>query len=237
MLGKRIVIDTSKCIGCRACQVACKQWHSLEAEDTTFTGSYQNPPDMSGANLNVVKFKEVEVAGKLKWLFFKDQCRHCQGAWCAQACPRKAITQLPTGIVKIDPAICDPNKCGGGDIKPCQNACYFDVPKFNYVKNGSTVTTKMMKCDCCYDRLGNLALPAASRRPACMVACPPGVITAGLADDMWAKAVARGRLLRSHGFPNATIYPHQNATWGQTHVIWILTDDWRLYDLPGYGYY
>ena len=241
MNGIRLLIDTSKCIGCKACQVACQQWHSLEAEDTTFTGSYQNPPDMSGANLTVEKFKEVVVGGKLKWLFFKDQCRHCEGAWCALACPKYAIQKTAAGIVKIDPEKCipdGPNGCSGLPIKPCQQYCFFNVPKYNYVKNGNPVETKMMKCDLCYDRLGNLLLPLSSRRPACMVACPPGVITVGAnGNSMWTTAVARAKTLRNHGFPNATIYPHQQGPWGATHVIWILPDDWRLYDLPGYGYY
>src|SRR4030042_3791201 len=99
MEGKRILVDTSKCQACKACQAECKQWHSLEAEDTTFTGSYQNPPDMSGANLTVVKFTEIETGGKVKWLFFKDGCRHCQDPRCKLACPRKAIKRQANGVV------------------------------------------------------------------------------------------------------------------------------------------
>jgi formate dehydrogenase iron-sulfur subunit len=238
MTGARVVIDTTRCIACKACQVACKQWHSLPSEDTTFTGSYQNPPDMSGANLTVAKFKEVEVAGQLKWLFFKDQCRHCQGAWCKQACPSRAITQTPAGIVKIDPAICDPTTCSALTIKPCQSVCPFNVPKYQYVKNGSPVATKMRKCDLCYDRMSNPQLPSASRRPACMVTCPPGIIYAQAnADVVWTKVVNYVKSLRSSGkFPNATVYPHQNASWGPTHVLWILAENSSKYDLPGYGY-
>jgi formate dehydrogenase iron-sulfur subunit len=193
---------------------------------------------MSGANLNVVKFTEVEVAGKLKWLFFKDQCRHCEGAWCKQACSLRAIEKLSSGIVKINPEICDPSRCSALAIKPCQEVCPFNVPKYQYVKNGSPVTAKMRKCDLCFNRLGNTLLPLASRKPACMVACPPGTMGGGApADVIWTKVVNYVKSLRSSGkFPNATIYPHQNATWGPTHVIWILTEHSSKYGLPGYSY-
>ena len=238
MTGGRFVIDTSKCTACRSCHVACKQWHSLPCEDTAFTGSYQNPPDMSGANLNVVKFKEVEVSGKLKWLFFKDQCRHCKIPWCKLNCPLYAIDQLSNGIVKIDPAKCDPNACSALEEKPCQTACFFKVPKYKYVNNGNPVRTKMRKCDLCYNRLGNTDLPDGTRKPACMVACPPGTMTVGGADAMWTYAKNRALFLRTQGFPKATIYPHQQGSWGETRVLWILTDDWSLYDFPAgtYGY-
>jgi len=238
MTGGRVVIDTTRCIGCRACQVACKQWHSLPSEDTAFTGSYQNPPDMSGANLNVVKFKEAEVSGKLKWLFFKDQCRHCQGAWCKLACPRNAITQSLQGVVRIDPVICDPTQCSNLETKPCQSACFFNVPKYKYVKNGITVTTKMRKCDLCFDRFTNPQLPPASKKLACMVTCPSGLVYVGTNADLVATQVVNYlKSLRAGKFPNATVYPHQNGTWGPTHVVWILPESWRSYDLPGYGYY
>src|SRR4030065_2489335 len=125
MTGGRVVIDMSKCIACKSCQVACQQWDSLEAEDTTFTGSYQNPPDMSGTNLTVVKFTEIEVGGKVKWLFFKDGCRHCENPTCRVACPLvpKAIKRKASGMVYINPAQCHPDLCSTNDIKPCQQAC------------------------------------------------------------------------------------------------------------------
>ncbi len=104
MEGKRILIDTSKCVACKACQVACQQWHSLPSEDTTFTGTYQNPPDMSGANLTVAKFFEI-FDTKLKWLFFKDQCRHCNYPNCKLACPltpkqSKGIKMESSGLIQ-----------------------------------------------------------------------------------------------------------------------------------------
>ncbi|MFH1025102.1 MAG: 4Fe-4S dicluster domain-containing protein [Nitrospirota bacterium] len=244
MLGKRLMIDTSKCIACRACQVACKQWHSLPSEDTTFTGSYQNPPDMSGANLTVAKFTEAEIAGKLRFLFFKDMCRHCENPTCKVACPlvpkaikRKAIS----GIVFIRADLCHPNACSTEVIKPCQQACPFKtdpvgrigVPKYNYEKDGP-VTTVMRKCDFCYNRMNASpeatklkALPfisadgkTKSALPACQVTCPPGAIMSGAADPMKRKAKRRVTYLIANGYPNANVYPAGL----QTHVIWVLTE-------------
>jgi formate dehydrogenase iron-sulfur subunit len=239
MLGKRIVIDTSKCIGCRACQVACKQWHSLEAEDTTFTGSYQNPPDMSGANLTVAKFTEKEEDGKLKWLFFKDQCRHCQQPMCKPSCPFGAISKQRSGTVRIDPDLCDPLRCTPNPpqyLRPCQNNCPFKnsdglgIARWKYKKNNVVTGSKMRKCDFCYNRFGNIALPLASQRPACVDACPPGAILCGMADKMLIKAKRRVRNLKLNGYPNANVYPLLGGAYS-THVIWVLTEDPSTYGL------
>jgi formate dehydrogenase iron-sulfur subunit len=241
MTGKRLFIDTSKCQACKACQAACQQWHSLEAEDTTFTGSYQNPPDMSGANLTVAKFTEIKVGEKVEWLFFKDQCRHCEIPTCKTACPLKAIKRKPNGTVWIKEELCNPTLCSTEDVKPCQQACPFKkdgdglspigIPRRDYVKNGSPVTTKMQKCDLCYNRWpGNPAsavLPLASRKPACMVTCPPGAIMFGAADTMKRKANKRVTYLKANGYPNANVYPAGL----QTHVIWVLLESPSVYGI------
>jgi formate dehydrogenase iron-sulfur subunit len=197
MVQKGIVIDTSKCIGCKACQVACQQWHSLTAEDTTFTGTYTNPPELSGVNLTLIKYFETESAGQVKFHFVTDRCRHCEEPQCKKACPLKAIKRQKNGIVKIVPEICNPFECVTpahfSDPRPCQAACPFKsmfdgaigIPRKDYVKDGSPVTTgKMMKCDFCYNRFGAqgnaLGLPigdfANTRKPACEVTCAPGAI-------------------------------------------------------------
>ncbi|MFH1703434.1 MAG: 4Fe-4S dicluster domain-containing protein [Nitrospirota bacterium] len=236
MLGSRFVIDTSRCIGCKACQIACQQWHGLTAEDTAFTGSYQNPPDMSGTNLTVVKFTEKEESGKVKWLFMKDQCRHCVGAPC-RSCPLGAIKIYKSQIVLIDPAICDPTACAAiDDPKPCQLTCTYNIPKWKYVKNGSEVRAKMMKCDLCYNRFVHPDLPAASKRPACMDTCPPNIMKLGAADTMLTKAINRAKFLRPRGYPKATVYPKQDTVNGPTRVIWVLLDEAAAYGLPGVGY-
>lgn len=244
MTGKRMLIDTSKCTACRACQVACKQWHSLPAEDTEFTGTYTNPPDNSGANLTVVKFTEAEVGGKLRFLFFNNRCRHCHHAPCKGACPLGAIKKQPNGTIRIDPDICDPDACSSIEKKPCQWACPFQfIPKREYVKDGSTVLTKMRKCDFCYNRMNTSpeatilkAIPfksadgkTKSALPACKVTCPPGAITFGNADPMLTKANKRVTYLKANGYPNANVYPKQKS-W-PSHVIWVLLEPKEVYGL------
>jgi formate dehydrogenase iron-sulfur subunit len=241
MTGKRMLIDTSKCIGCKACQVACQQWHSLPAADTAFTGSYTNPPDMSGANLTVAKFNEVEVGGKLKWLFFKDQCRHCEYPFCLDACPLGAIRKnKKKGMILINPDICNPSACKlpYTDLRPCQLYCPYKsvagmgVPRWKYVKDGELQGEKMRKCDFCYDRFPNTDLKkgefANSRKPACEVTCTPGAIKSGKADTILKKAKSRVRYLKRHGYPNANIYPLGGD---HTHVVWVLAEDPKAYGL------
>jgi len=251
MLGKRIMVDTSKCIGCRACQVACQQWHSLEAEDTTFTGIYTNPPDVSGANLTVAKFIEKEEAdGKLKWLFFKDQCRHCEYPNCKSSCPRGAIKRKANGAVYIKLDLCDPLACTSlpyPALRPCQSGCPYKIsgdglgiPRWKYEKDGVLTGEKMKKCDFCYNRLSSLELKSPpfvsadgktkSALPACQVTCPPGAITSGAAEGMLKKANARVTYLKANGHPNANVYPSQSGI--PTHIVWVLTEAPSVYGLP-----
>jgi formate dehydrogenase iron-sulfur subunit len=227
MNGIRLLIDTSKCIGCKACQIACQQWHSLSPEDTAFAGTYQNPPDMSAANLTVTKFFEV-VNKKLNWLFFKDQCRHCDEPPCKEHCPFSAIIKQVDGIVRIDPARCSPDRCSRNVVKPCQAECKFDeIPRYRYMKAGILVTTKMRKCDFCYDRLVGGINSTPSKKPACQMACPAGAISFGNADPIMAEASSRLSYLRSHGLSQAKIYPEDSGS--STHVIWILPQEEGVY--------
>jgi formate dehydrogenase iron-sulfur subunit len=250
MVQKGIVIDISKCIGCKACQIACQQWHKLTAEDTTFTGTYTNPPELSGTNLTLIKFFETESAGQVKFHFVTDRCRHCEVPNCKTACPLKAIKRQGNGIVRINPDKCDPTLCSTEDVKPCQQACPFKkdessrigIPKRDYVKNGSPVTTKSMKCDFCYNRFGAqgtaLGLPAGvfanTRKPACEVTCAPGAIksysiTSAVAGKICTKiknkANQRVTFLKANGYPNANVYPAGY----QTHVVWVLLEQPSTY--------
>ncbi len=81
---KSIFIDTTICTACRGCQVACKQWHDLPAEKTINEGSYQNPQDLSSSTYKLVRMTEEVVNKRLEWLFFPDQCRHCEDAPCLE---------------------------------------------------------------------------------------------------------------------------------------------------------
>jgi formate dehydrogenase iron-sulfur subunit len=243
-MAKLMLIDTSKCIGCKACQIACQQWHQLPAEDTSFTGSYQNPEDLSSASLTVVKFFEVGNNGDLRWLFFVDRCRHCEVPLCAEECPRDAITVKPNGIVVITKR-CNPDKCSPYDVKPCQLACPFKTgpgfegkpgtPRYKLNDGSRLANGDANKCDFCYDRWGSAALKslngvfAKSNRPACALACPTGAISTmtGKRAKLNSMAEERAEYLRANGYPNARIYPKGYAT----HVKWVLLEEAAAYGL------
>jgi len=236
MAKKGMLIDTSKCIGCKACQIACQQWHQLPAEDTSFTGTYQNPPDMSAANLTVVNFVDTEVDGNQRFLFMADRCRHCDEAPCKVACPLGAIKQKDNGIVFIKES-CDPTECSAQAIKPCQLACPYKtngdpllgIPRYQ-LNNGDTLADgRSNKCDFCYDRWSKAVLMAypykgafaKSNKPACQVACPTGAITTYDRETARKKANKRVTYLKANGYPNANVYPNGAIT----GMVWVLLED------------
>ena len=89
---KALLIDLTRCIGCRGCQAACKQWHDLPAESTRNMGSYQNPLDTTSKTWTMVTFNEmVAQDGSLQWVFAKRQCMHCQHPACVSACTVGAL--------------------------------------------------------------------------------------------------------------------------------------------------
>ncbi len=130
--GKMMMIDASKCMGCKACQIACQQWHSLEAEQTTLVGrtccdTYQQPSDMSGTNLTVVKFCERTDPndGKPRWFMFKDQCRHCEIPECYGPQGKRTSKRNP------DDRICPARAV---KMKTWKNGGVWKGPGFVYIK-------------------------------------------------------------------------------------------------------
>src|SRR5574340_240233 len=99
--------DVSKCIGCRGCQVACKQWNQLPAGQTSNKGTYQNPSDLQTNTWTLVRIKEIaDEKGDPKWLFRKDGCMHCTDATCVKLCPAGARFRLESGAVGTDSEKC-----------------------------------------------------------------------------------------------------------------------------------
>ncbi len=192
-MGKSIFVDLTRCTACRGCQVACKQWKNLPGEETRNTGSHQNPPDLSFNTIRLVRFTEVEKAGKVQWLFFPEQCRHCYGAPCkaqADSIDDQAILQDDaTGAVHMTPAIM---KIGGQDIKDIQGACPYDIPRIGPDGMGAN------KCDMCFDRITN------GLKPACVTACPTGTMNFGDEDEMLKMAQDRLEEVKKE-FPNAVL--------------------------------
>ena len=160
-------VDTTTCIGCKACEVACQEWNDLGILPTQQFDSYQTMPTLDAQYWNLIKFSEREENGTLMWLMRKDQCMHCEDPGCLAACPAPgAIVQYANGIVDVNP-----DRCIG--CQYCRTGCPFDVPRF------SATTGKMAKCTLCVDRVtGGL-------EPACVKACPTGCLHFGSKDEVF----------------------------------------------------
>src|SRR5881398_3567068 len=162
------LIDTTTCIGCKACEVACMEWNDLPFGETVFDNTYQTMPETRWNYWNLILFNEHvrEEDGSLMWLMRKDQCMHCAEPGCLAACPAPgAIVQYDNGIVDVNPSACI--GCGY-----CSTGCPFDVPKF------SKATGKMAKCTLCVDRV------EVGLEPACIKACPTGCLQFGTKEEM-----------------------------------------------------
>jgi formate dehydrogenase iron-sulfur subunit len=209
------LIDESKCIGCKACQVACMNWNDLRDDVGTNIGVYDNPSDLTPTSWTVMKFFEVEPKdGSLEWLIRKDGCMHCEDPGCLKACPAPgAIVKYSNGIVDFISENCI--GCGY-----CVKGCPFDVPRISQKDN------KAYKCTLCSDRVG------VGLEPACVKTCPTGAITFGTKDDMVTYGEKRAGELKERGFQNAGLYNPQGV--GGTHVMYVLkhADRPELEDLP-----
>jgi formate dehydrogenase iron-sulfur subunit len=197
------LIDISKCIGCKACQVACMEWNDLRAEIGHNVGVYDNPADLSAESWTLMRYAEVEPQpGKLEWLIRKDGCMHCADPGCLKACPSPgAIVQYSNGIVDFHEENCI--GCGY-----CITGCPFNIPRL------SKKDSKVYKCTLCSDRV------AVGMEPACIKACPTGALVFGSKEDMINHAEERITDLKERGFANAGLYDPKGV--GGTHVMYVL---------------
>ena len=194
--GKSFLIDTTKCFACRSCQVACKQWNELAAEDPVPTnrGTYENPPDLSHTTWVLVHFKESERDdGTLAWNFVRNSCRHCIDAPCKQAAtnPDSIIIDDQTGAVLFQEATKDEN------FAKIRDACPWNIPR-------QGPDGQLFKCVMCVDRVHNGELPA------CAKACPSEAITFGDRQDMLDAADARITAIRDE-FPDAAVLDRRDV--------------------------
>jgi formate dehydrogenase beta subunit len=198
------LIDTTTCIGCKACEVACVEWNGYDFRETTFDNTYQTMPETVWNYWNLIKFNEVETDGGLQWLMRKDQCMHCEEPGCLIACPADgAIVQYTNGIVDFNQANCI-------GCQYCVTGCPFNIPKFN------EATKKVYKCTLCSDRVG------VGLEPACIKSCPTGCLHFGSKEDMKFEAEKRVAQLHSNGHADAGVYDPSGVK--GTHVIYVLND-------------
>jgi formate dehydrogenase iron-sulfur subunit len=157
---KAFLIDMTKCTGCRGCQVACKQWNQLEAEQTEFFSGegYQNPPAMSEKTYTRIKFRDYQKNGQNEFAFYKEMCMHCNEPACASVCPVGAFRKTAEG-----PVVYDEKRCIG--CRFCMVACPFGVPKYEWSK----ALPLVKKCTGCYSRV------KAGMKPACATGCPTAI--------------------------------------------------------------
>jgi formate dehydrogenase iron-sulfur subunit len=223
--GKRttaFLTDSSLCIGCKACEVACKEWNGVTADGFDWSGfSYDNTGRVGHSTWRHVKFVEHEPepglggnAGNLNsWAFSSDVCKHCEEAGCLEACPTGAIVRTEFGGVFVQPDVC--NGCAY-----CVVACPFGVVQKN--KNDG----RAFKCTFCYDR------QKVGMTPACAKACPTESIKFGDLEEMHLAAKERVRELHSRGMTDAKIYDPQETSVKGLHAIFIVRGDPRQYNLP-----
>ncbi len=200
-MANAILIDTTRCIGCRSCQVACKSWNELPPTKTSFSETGSNPPHLDANNFTRVLFAEAAAPdGKPRWSFIKRQCMHCLEPACASVCPVGALVKTASG-----PVVYRDDRCIG--CRVCMLACPFSVPKYEW----SARVPYVRKCTFCADR------QALGKKPACAAACPTEALVFGARDGLLAEA--HRRIDASPGKYHRTVYGER--TGGGTSMLYL----------------
>ena len=211
--------DTSVCIGCKACEVACHQWNALPARDggqVPLSGlSYDNTVALSDVDWRHVTFVEQfsEDRSTARWLMMSDVCKHCVDAPCLEVCPTGAIIRTEFDTVYIQEPAC--NGC-----RDCIAACPFGVIHVSAQKQIA------QKCTFCYDRLQNGLVPA------CAQACPTASIQFGPIEELRERASRRVEQLHSQGAEQASLYGADDKILGGLNAFYLLMDTPNTYGLP-----
>jgi formate dehydrogenase iron-sulfur subunit len=239
---KATLIDTTNCIGCRACQVACKQWNEREGEKTELQYGpldFQNPATLSAKTYTLISFHEIpdeHAPGSLKYIFSMKRCLHCLEPACASACPTTALTRQPDGPVSYDAS-----KCIG--CRYCVWACPWGVPTAEW----DSLAPKIQKCTHCADRTDQPApltrnglrfnfeesnqFLADIATPACVKACPADCLKFGEREEMLAEA--HRRIAKRPDRYIDHIYGEKEA--GGTSVLYLASVPFEKIGLPDVG--
>jgi formate dehydrogenase iron-sulfur subunit len=215
--------DTTLCIGCKACEVACKEWNGVPEDGLEFLGmSYDNTGALGADTWRHVAFVEKPApsrdgggdGGGIQWLMSSDVCKHCTQAACLEVCPTGALFRTEYGTVVVQEDVC--NGCGY-----CVPACPFGV--IDQRKGDGRV----WKCTLCYDRLRD------GREPACAQACPTKSIQFGPLDDLRVHAGERVVELHAAGVTEARLYGESDDDGvGGFGAFFLLLDEPEVYGLP-----
>jgi formate dehydrogenase iron-sulfur subunit len=214
--------DSTLCIGCKACEVACKEWNAVDEDGLNWTGfSYDNTGAVGHSTWRHVKFVEHDpqpgfggVAPEMdSWTFSSDVCKHCEQAGCLEACPTGAIVRTEFGGVYVQPDVC--NGCSY-----CVVACPFGVVQKN-PNDG-----RAFKCTFCYDR------QKVGMQPACAKACPTESIKFGEINQLRLVAQERIQELHGRGMQDANLYDPTHTSVEGIHAMFIVRGDPRQYNLP-----
>jgi len=209
--------DTSVCIGCKACEVACKEWNHVPEDGLNLTGmSYDNTIGLGADTWRHVAFIEQKqpADGDVRWLMSSDVCKHCTHAACLDVCPTGALFRTEFGTVVVQEDIC--NGCGY-----CIPACPYGVID---QRQGDG---RAWKCTLCYDRLGT------GLEPACAKACPTDSIQFGPLDELRERAAGRLSQLHEAGVAEARLYGEDPADGvGGDGAFFLLLDEPEVYGLP-----
>jgi formate dehydrogenase iron-sulfur subunit len=212
--------DTSVCIGCKACEVACKEWNSVPEDGIALTGmSYDNSVGLSADTWRHVAFIEqrkpvADGQDQFRWLMASDVCKHCTHAACLDVCPTGALFRTEFGTVVVQEDVC--------------NGCGYCVPACPYgVIDRREDDGRAWKCTLCYDRLG------AGMEPACAKACPTESIQFGPLDELRDRAAARVAQLQAVGVADARLYGEDPGDGvGGDGAFFLLLDEPEVYGLP-----
>ncbi|MEW9550518.1 4Fe-4S dicluster domain-containing protein [Nonomuraea sp. NPDC050783] len=216
--------DTSICIGCKACEVACKEWNAVPEDGLDFTGmSYDNTKSLSADTWRHVAFieqprplghQEPGLGMDFRWLMASDVCKHCTHAACLDVCPTGSLFRTEYGTVVVQDDVC--------------NGCGYCVPACPYGVIGKRESTGVAaKCTLCYDRLG------VGQEPACAKSCPTDSIQFGELTELRERAARRLEQARAAGLDSARLYGHDpDDGVGGTGAFFLLLDEPEVYGLP-----
>lgn len=198
---KGVLVDLTRCIGCRGCQVACKSWNERKAMKTKMHGNFTNPVRLNSECFTNIRFIEGDRESGPVWSFVKDQCLHCKDPACVAACPVGALKKTPDG-----PVVYEYDPCIG--CRYCMISCPFDIPKYEWEK---ALTPWVRKCTFCSERI------KAGATPACIKVCPTNVMQFGDRDEVLREA--ERRLKKNPGRYVNHIYGKEEA--GGTNWIYL----------------